>query len=262
MNSEMYHAFTAALQARLLADERVLGLVALGSMAEQDYLPDQWSDHDFFVIVQPGTQEVFRADVRWLPSFDRIVFQFRETVHGMKVVYNDGHLLEFAIFDVEEIYLAGVNRYRILIDRAEIAGHMRAIAGQTQQRAAVDLADATQHIGQFVTNILVGVGRYYRGERLSAHQFVKHSAVTHLLTLFASYIPAPQHDLLDSLNPSRRFERVYPALSHELNSILSRETPDAAQQLLELAQRELAAHLPGDLSQIIPVIAATIRRDR
>ena len=48
-------AFTEGLVATLTADGRVLGLVALGSMAATDRSPDVWSDHDFWVVVVPGT---------------------------------------------------------------------------------------------------------------------------------------------------------------------------------------------------------------
>jgi hypothetical protein len=49
MDAEGYERFTGRLQDSLTADDRVLGLVALGSMARQDTQPDRWSDHDFFV---------------------------------------------------------------------------------------------------------------------------------------------------------------------------------------------------------------------
>lgn len=63
MQLDDYRSFTAALTLSLANDPRVLGLIALGSMAEQDYLPDQWSDHDFFVVTVPGQQEAFRKEV-------------------------------------------------------------------------------------------------------------------------------------------------------------------------------------------------------
>ena len=40
MTPELYARFTEELQRRLEADPRVVGLVALGSMAARDYLPD------------------------------------------------------------------------------------------------------------------------------------------------------------------------------------------------------------------------------
>lgn len=113
MTPEAYSAFTEKLKESLSNDDRVLGLIAVGSMARVDYEPDQWSDHDFFVITRPGQQEFFRSNYSWLPPHRKIVFTFRETAHGVKVLYEDGHLLEFAVFDLEELYLARVNRVRV-----------------------------------------------------------------------------------------------------------------------------------------------------
>jgi hypothetical protein len=49
MQTDTYHAFTDQLTANLQNDDRVQGLVLLGSTANQSHPPDQWSDHDFFV---------------------------------------------------------------------------------------------------------------------------------------------------------------------------------------------------------------------
>ena len=61
MQKAEYQDFTGTLLDKLTCDQRVIGLVALGSMAEQDYLPDLWSDHDFFVIVKSGISSGSRA---------------------------------------------------------------------------------------------------------------------------------------------------------------------------------------------------------
>jgi hypothetical protein len=44
METAEYQRFTEELRQRLEADERVVGLVALGSMAGRDYTPDDWRD--------------------------------------------------------------------------------------------------------------------------------------------------------------------------------------------------------------------------
>ena len=71
MQPDEYRAFTRELTERLQRDERAIGLVAVGSMADRDYAPDEWSDHDFFVITPPGGQEELRNDLSWLPRVDR-----------------------------------------------------------------------------------------------------------------------------------------------------------------------------------------------
>ncbi len=68
MQLDDYRAYCTALTQSLANDPRVLGLIALGSMAEQDYLPDQRSDHDFFVVTVAGQQEALRTDLSWLPD--------------------------------------------------------------------------------------------------------------------------------------------------------------------------------------------------
>ncbi|MCL4255495.1 MAG: aminoglycoside 6-adenylyltransferase, partial [Anaerolineae bacterium] len=94
MNLTDYRNFTHTLLQNVQADPRVIGLVALGSMAEQNRTPDDWSDHDFFLVVQSGTQELFRQDTSWLPYADRIIMSIRETQHGLKVMYDMPHLIE------------------------------------------------------------------------------------------------------------------------------------------------------------------------
>lgn len=71
MTPHQYQTFIDQLTATLNDDPRVLGLIALGSMAQRDYQPDQYSDHDFFVIVIPGAQPALRQQLTWLPHATR-----------------------------------------------------------------------------------------------------------------------------------------------------------------------------------------------
>jgi hypothetical protein len=224
-----YRGFTEALTARLRDDPRVLGLVAVGSMAGRDYEPDEWSDHDFFVIVRPGEQDGMRNDLAWLPERAPVALAFRETKHGVKVVYADGHLLELAVFDLDELGVAGVNRYRVLLDRG----------GVEQRVAALRRSPRSDEwrFGMLVTAVLVAAGRARRGELLSATSFVT-EALRHLTALLGD---AP---ILDDLDPLRRFERAHPRLGLELASIAQRPPSPAAVALLDVAERELRGRRP------------------
>lgn len=238
MNPEAYTRLTQELRERLEADPRVLGLVALGSMAQQDYQPDRWSDHDFFVIVE-FEPEAFRSNFTWLPEPERIALAFRETAHGVKVVYEGGHLLEFAVFDQQELNLARVNRYRVLLDRGGIEEALEQIARETRQQIQRNRDGDELLFGQFLTNLLVGAGRHARGERISGRVFIKNYALRHLLVLLERHLSSPRQAVLDNLDPFRRFEVAFPELGRELNRILDLPTLQAAVELLGLAQREL-----------------------
>jgi hypothetical protein len=240
METTEYQRFTEELRRRLEADARVVGLVALGSMAGRDYAPDAFSDHDFFVVTRPGEQEHFRRETGWVPEAGRLVLWMRETVHGVKALFDNGHLLEFAVFSPEELHLARVNRYRVLLDRGGMEETLAAVARNTAQQGA---PDDGWLLGQFLTQLLIGAGRYARGERISGHSRVKEEALRHLVRLLARHVYSEHAALLDDLDAVRRFERVFPALGQELNTALAQEMPQAALRMLDLAERELKERL-------------------
>jgi hypothetical protein len=242
MSPEDYRQLTARLHGALAADARVVGLVALGSMAAQDVLPDRWSDHDFFVVTRSGEQEHFRRDLSWIPDAGDLVLSYRETAHGLKALYRNGHLLEFAVFDLGELHLAKVNRYRVLLDRGGVTETLARVRQETVASIAGSALGDFERCGQFLANLLVGAVRHARGEHLSGRQFVGYAA-QHLVALLAKHVPKEIESPLDDLDPLRRFERAYPSLGRELNEHLAAPLSVGAAGLLALASRELAPRL-------------------
>jgi hypothetical protein len=244
--------FTERLRERLGQDPTVLGLVLLGSTSGEGTAPDAWSDHDFFVVVEPGAQERFRSDLGWMPDPASIVLSFQETAHGLKVVYESGHLAEFAVFEPDELQLARVNRYRVVLDRADVAARMERVLLATVAARPIDRA---WEAGQFLTKVLVGVGRWRRGERRSGDVLVRCGAVGHLLRLVAAGVPPEDPAAPDDLDPHRRFERGWPGIAREVEQALSLPTPEAADRLLSTAEGVMAGgpELPP------PAVVATRR---
>jgi hypothetical protein len=256
MNPAEFDQFTTKLTYNLAADERVIGLVAAGSMAQRDYQPDVWSDHDFFIIVTPGAEDAMKSDLSWLPLVDEIVLAFHETAHGMKVLYRQGHLLEFAVFDKQVLQIAKVNRYAVLLDKAEIAPLMARLERETAVSTQSNPLTDHSLMGQFLANLFVGVGRHARGEQISGRIFVHTWAVGHLLHLYVRHLPAENNSLLDNLDPYRRFERVYPQLGRQLNDALNQPILTAVLHLLSLCETTLADKIPSFPHQAI----ATVRQ--
>ena len=257
MDSPTYDAYTSSLTGSLAGDPKVVGLVALGSMSGLGLPPDAFSDHDFFVVTVPGSQEAFRTVLAWLPGADRAVLVHRETPHGLKVVLEDGHLLEFAVFDLDELLVARANRYAVLLDRGGVAERMAEVATKP-----VEVPADRWLLGQLLGNLLVGGGRAARGELLSARLYVAGYATGHLLRLLARYVPVEAGVPLDDLDPLRRFERAYPRLGGELNAALARDPLEAALALLGLAERELEPYLPAWPSAAAEAVGKRLREAR
>ncbi|HET7504497.1 MAG TPA: hypothetical protein VFK02_25925 [Kofleriaceae bacterium] len=241
MTPQDHAAFTERLHARLAADPDVMGLVMAGSSSGLAPPPDAFSDHDFWIVTRPGAQERFRTDPSWLPDAGELVLHYRETAHGIKALYRSGHLLEFAVFDLDEAGGALINRYRIVFDRADLTARLERARANTAA-AASKPADLAFRVGQFLTALVVGAGRAVRGETLSGHHFVRVGAIEHLLVLHRARRGDDPHR--DSLDPARRFERAYPELGQELELTMRRPIPEAARQLLAIGARELGDLLP------------------
>jgi len=210
-----YHAFTAALVQNLEADPRVLGVVALGSMAEHDRLPDRYSDHDFFVITEAAAE--LRETTSWLPQHDELALWFRETPHGCKGIYDDGHLIEYAVFTPDELRVARANDYRVLLDRERIAERMAEIATPPAP------ADHPWLHGMFLSNLLVASQRAQRGELPSARWMLAH-AMRFLVSLLGGGG--------DNLDPLRRFQH------YGLEQAMRLGPVSAARELLSIYEKE------------------------
>lgn len=207
----------------------VLGLVFLGSSAAIERV-DEHSDHDFFLVVTPGAGEQYRKNLDWLPDYQEILLSPRETAHGLKVVYRNLRLLEFAVFEDQELELASANDFAVVLDKTNITQRMQAIAARSSPR---DI-DPEAEFELFLALIQIGLGRFRRGEVIASEQHLKSYAVEKLIKLIRHYKPLSK-PRADSLNAFRRFELDYPNLARDINSLQLQSGDLCAAGLLDLA---------------------------
>jgi hypothetical protein len=236
MDATAYGDYLERLIASLGTDERVIGVIGLGSTASTVRDPDEWSDHDLWVVVEPGSEEGFRADPSWLPDYGRLILWLRETEHGVKAVYDSGHLVEVAVLRPDELPVTRANDYRVLLDKGGVAAAMTRVRTRTVERLAEEQHSESYLAGQVVTGLLVGLGRYARGEEISAHEFIKMHTVIHLLTLMARVLEPSDTGALDDLNPWRRVEQAFPGRAARISIALASDLPSAALGLLAVAE--------------------------
>lgn len=209
--------------------EDVLGLVLVGSAADTERV-DEWSDHDFFLVVKVGAGETMRADLSWLPQHQEISIASRETAHGLKVVYRNGHVLEFAVFEDAELELASVNYWAVPVDKTNITHRVKALEAKTLGTPF----DEETEWGLFLALILIGVGRARRGEVLIAGQAIRSYYLKHVLGFVRSRRKPilGTEGLEDNLDRFRRFERQYPDEAVRIENILQLPVEDSAREQL------------------------------
>jgi hypothetical protein len=212
----------------LKTHDHVIGLMFAGSSADTSRA-DQYSDQDFFLVVENGQGELFRQDLSWLPNHDQIVIAPRETEHGLKVVYENGDLLEFAVFedaDLDQSWLAVGTDFKVAFENKNISARLEAAA----KRALPKPFDRAKEFELFLSLVLIGVGRFRRGEKIAADQHIKSYALAHALRLIRDANPI-ENPMLDTLNPYRRFEFEYPKFGAEIFALLQLPGEDAAKKL-------------------------------
>jgi len=230
------------------------GLVVVGSAAVAERR-DRWSDHDFLALVDDEAAASARASLDWLPDPERIVLLAREGAVGFSVLYDDAHLLEFAIGSVDE--LAGV-----VIDEAQLTfGDERAHAFVAEGRERLNTippVDAAGEAGLTFVKLLVGFGRARRGERVIGGQFVRTWAVGHLIRAIRARVEPADCVREDALEPARRFDAAYPGIAARLDAVLGQPVEDAARGVATLARDVLGPGWPEFPSRAADVVATVL----
>ena len=193
-----------------------------------------------------------RKDLSWLPAAGSIALSLVEHHGGVKVIYDDGHVLEFGIASVESLRGWSGNAVRVLVDKG---GVTEAVAAMVAKPLPTGERDDARDVRLVCTQVLIGVGRSRRGELLSAGQSVRAEAVAALLTVLGNRLPGERH-LLDNLDPRRRFERVHPELAARIGAALEQDVERAARALIDIAQE----HLAPDWDQFPHRGVAAVRR--
>ncbi len=215
----------------------VLGVVLLGSAADTARA-DEWSDVDLWLVVGEGVQERYREDLSWLPGHEGIVVVARETEHGRAVVLDDGSYVELAVASLTDLTVFRATQARVALDRG---GVTEAVASITVAPPAPDRERARRALATLCGRLLVGVGRARRGELVSAGRFVRELAVAELLVALRELRPPADAALLDTLDPARRVELVYPARAAALAAACREDVEPCARRLVDLAERWFAA---------------------
>lgn len=186
----------------------VVAVLGLGSTGMQLDRFDDFSDLDFFVIVDDlGVKRSFLDDIGWLESTGDIAFSFVNDQNGRKALLHDGTLLEYAVFTPDELRAIPFADARVVWRRADAPDDLAQSWRSSQQD---EPSDAAFHLDEALTNLWVGLQRERRGERLNAFRFIQVFAINQILALLRVSGAAPAHRV-DPFEPTRRVEAAHDA---------------------------------------------------
>lgn len=191
-----------------------LALIGLGSVGvERDRL-DQYSDLDFFVIVEEGYKRTYIDSLQWLSNVHPVVYRFRNTEDGYKLLFEDGIFCEFAVFELDELKNIPFAPGRIVWKREDVPD---TVSQPVPKPAPHAKRTKEWLLGEALTNLYVGLNRDKRGEKLSATRFVQGYAVDRCLEL-AKYVDEAKEVHRDPFVNERRFEQRFPKLATQISA--------------------------------------------
>jgi hypothetical protein len=96
-----------------------LALIGLGSVGEELHRLDDYSDLDFFAIVEDGCKQRYMENLDWLSALCPIAYCFPNTDDGYKLLFGDGIFCEFAVFEMRELQEIPFSAGRIIWKRLD-----------------------------------------------------------------------------------------------------------------------------------------------
>lgn len=224
-----------AIGANLARSGDALALLGLGSVGIETSRLDEFSDLDFFVIVQPGSKRLYLGDLGWLSDAGERVWTFRNTVDGYKILFADGVYGECAVFEPNELSAIPFAEGRVVWKAPGVDDAIRFPMRGSEPRRTPDVAWCA---GEAISCLHVGLKRFMRGEHLSAQRLVQHHAVDRVVEL-AELIEQATEVSADPFSAERRFEQRYPGVARSLPDFVQgyEKTPESALAILEFLER-------------------------
>ena len=193
----------ASLARGLSGREDALALLALGSAGARPDRLDAWSDLDFFVLVRDGAKRRYLDDLDWLAAAHPLVWHFQNTEDGHKALMSDGVFCEFAVFEIRELSHIPYAPGRFIWRRDEVD------EGLAGARLPLPARHGSRWlIGEALSDLIVGLQRHARGEKLAAMRMIQVQCLDRVLEFLESLEPE-SHDAPGARDPfsvERRIE--------------------------------------------------------
>lgn len=247
----------ASLARQLSGRGDALALLALGSVGTETDRLDEWSDLDFFVLVSDGAKGRYIANLDWLAAAQPLAWHFQNTADGYKALMTDGVFCEFAVFEVHELSRIPYARGRFIWRRDEVD---EALA--SAERPPPSRHDSGWLVGEALSNLIVGLARHARGERLAAMRMVQVHCLDRVLEFLELLQPGSQDSSAarDPFNVDRRIEMRSSQVARALPIWAGGYESTVPAALALLAALEAHDVVPADVSEHIRMLATMATR--
>lgn len=225
------------LQGALDSNPDIQALALLNTPEGPDEVPG--AGLSFMLITQAQKQGFYRSQISWLPRHEDIAFFTHDDTHVIRVFYQDGLLLDIAVYDKSELFLGQFDNYQLLFDHAGLNRDLDQVVQMTQLRAQTHQAPLEILWERLLYTLYKGLLRSDQKEALSAHHLLTQVGVDIVLQLLIAL-----HPEWKAQHPDRSDIRLgWSRLSPHWDQVLSRLITLPAGQFVKELWNELTENI-------------------
>ena len=149
----------------------------------------------------------------WL-QVDDIIWYYQETKDGLKVLYRDEIILEFAVFTESEMNEISYTDGTIYYQSEDVDPTI--FKPRAEKHKPINI---TYELNTFLSNIYIGLLRDYRGEKAAAFLMIQVYAANHFLKLLDKNPDDPyvvERRIEQRLDLA--YDKIYPGIKHNIDS--------------------------------------------
>lgn len=191
-------------------------------------------DLHFVLLVDSGFQSRFIDCLSWLTEIQHIAFKYRHVENGYRFLFSDGIYCEFTVEELK--FGESADSVNLTTRQTEVAT-LRP-GGQLSATDVDEGQDEEWLLGEMLTNLLIGLRRFNRGDRLSAFYCIQHHALSSLLELLVQW-EVSQTKQKRLAKGDICFEQSYPHARNQVASFAMGydKSPQSASAMLEYAEQ-------------------------
>lgn len=182
-------------------------------------------------------------DIHWLADIQHIAYEFKRSPGHFRFLFSDGLFCDFTVLDENELDLSSLQNGEILWQKdacpAQLNAALSSSEVQGSHNSVIKHEESCWLLGEFLTNLLIGLRRYSKGDKLSAFYLIQHNALTQLLELVDKWEAKDGTGEASTVRTDGSFETNYPQLVPLVEEFASGYdySPKSAHAMLQYAEQ-------------------------
>ena len=199
---------------------QAMAIISPHECTKSTSIKDNDCDICLVVLVENGSEAELLKDTRWLADIQHIAYEFKRSPGHFRFLFSDGVFCDFTVLEEQNLELDKLAACQVLWQKETTSTPLVSHVEFLQNDRTINKhEESCWLLGEFLTNLLIGLRRYSKGDKLSAFYLIQHNALSQLLELVGKWENGPKRVAANDANGNsafgsdeESFESSYPQL--------------------------------------------------